>query len=89
MEDDGKPYIANSKRAFRRHLTVRHGLDFNSTTNCMVVLSPDELEARLAIIRRGQRHVTPSGAEGLRTKSDRGRVINADYESTLKATSRR
>ena len=63
MEDDGKPYIANSKRAFRRHLTVRHGLDFNSTTNCMVVLSPDELEARLAIIRRGQRHVTPSGAE--------------------------
>jgi len=30
-ELNGKPYVAMTKRAFRRHLTVRHGMDYDSS----------------------------------------------------------
>jgi len=62
-EKDGRVKVANTRSAFRRHLTVHHGMDYERKADGndeIVTLSPTQLTARLAVIRRGQRHRSKS-----------------------------
>lgn len=56
QEYDGRLYVATSLRAYRRHLTVHHGMEYDAVRGRVFALSPAALEARLRVIRRGQGH---------------------------------
>jgi hypothetical protein len=56
QESNGRVYVATSLRAYRRHLTVHHGLEYDAVRGRVFALYPEALEARLRVIRRGQSH---------------------------------
>lgn len=58
-EANGQQYVAGSREAFRRHLTIHHGRDYRRLGDGrdeIVALDGRELADRLSAVRRSQRH---------------------------------